>query len=32
MKDDYSGNSYTSDEANAVATLMQYCGYSIQME
>ena len=32
MKDNYSANNYTPDEANAVATLMQYCGYSIQME
>ena len=31
MKDSYSDNNYTSDEANAVATLMQYCGYSVQM-
>ena len=30
MKDDYS-LSYTAAEGNAVATLMQYCGYSVQM-
>ena len=30
MKDDYSG-SYNQDEATAVATLMQYCGCSVQM-
>ncbi len=32
MKESYSGNNETADEANAVATLMQYCGYSIQMD
>ncbi len=31
MKDSYSG-SYTSDQATAVATLMQYCGCSVQMD
>lgn len=31
MKYDYSG-SYTADEATAVATLMQYCGYSVEMD
>lgn len=31
MKDDYSGN-YTSAQATAVATLMQYCGWSLQMD
>ena len=30
MKDSYSG-SYTTTEATAVATLMQYCGYSVKM-
>ena len=30
MKDDYSGG-YTEAEANAVATLMQYCGWSLNM-
>lgn len=32
MKDSYSENNETADEAKAVATLMQYCGYSIQMD
>jgi hypothetical protein len=31
MKDSYADD-YTADEANAVATLMQYCGYSVQMD
>ena len=31
MKDSYSGN-YTNAQANAVATLMKYCGYSVKMD
>ena len=31
MKDSYSGT-YTDTEANAVATLMKYCGYSVEMD
>ena len=31
MKNSYSG-SYTTAEANAVATLMKYCGYSVKMD
>ncbi|MBR5052854.1 MAG: C10 family peptidase [Bacteroidaceae bacterium] len=31
MKDSYSGN-YTTAQANAVATLMKYCGYSVKMD
>ena len=31
MKDSYSG-SYTDAEAEAIATLMQYCGWSVEME
>ena len=31
MKNSYSG-SYTTDQATAVATLMQYCGYSVEMD
>ena len=31
MKNSYSG-SYTSTQATAVATLMKYCGYSVQMD
>ena len=32
MKDSYSENDYTADEANAVATLMQYCGHAVWMD
>lgn len=31
VKDGYSGNNETAVEAKAVATLMQYCGYSLRM-
>ena len=31
MIDDYSGD-YTDEQASAVATLMQHCGYSVKME
>ena len=31
MIDDYS-NGYSTDQATAVATLMKYCGYSVQMD
>ncbi len=31
MLDVYSQNSYSNTQANAVATLMQYCGYSVKM-
>ena len=31
MLDRYSGNNYTTAQANAVAKLMQYCGSSVQM-
>lgn len=32
MKDSYRNNNWTSTEANAVAKLMQYCGWSVQMD
>ena len=32
MINDYESSGYTSTQANAVATLMQYCGWSVQMD
>ena len=32
MKNSYKKDPYTDDEATAVATLMQYCGYSVEMD